>query len=92
MLLYAAGPSAARRGRPVAWSRLAAGQSVPIQPVPDRIAVDPKLAGNLGESPDLPGHAVDEVRPEAGKAELLCTDGELLVGGAAALTGAADLR
>ncbi len=38
------------------------------------------------------GHALNQIGPQAGEAELASSQAETLVGGAAALTGAADLR
>jgi hypothetical protein len=62
---------------------------VALQPVPDGVPVDAQLAGDLGERPRLLGDAVSQVRLEAGEAELDGPLGKVLVGGAAALAGAA---
>ena len=68
------------------------GWPIAVQPICDRVLVDAKFAGDLRKWPGLPGHAVAQICLEVGEAELGGALGEALVGGAAALTGAADLR
>src|SRR6266498_1143688 len=69
---------------------LGAAQPVAVQPVADGVLVDAQLAGDLGERPPLPGHAVSQIGVQAGEAELGCAGGQVLVGGAAALVGGAQ--
>ena len=81
---------------PASVSRLACGlpgaaHPVVVQPVPDSVPVDSQLAGDLGEQPPLLDHAVNQIGPQTGEAEIRDALGELLVGGPAALAGAADL-
>jgi hypothetical protein len=75
-----------------ARSRPAAAQPEGVQPVADGVAVHTQLAGDLDQCPRPLGHAVSQIRPEISKAELAGASGEALVGGAAALACAADLR
>ena len=88
--LHAIGRDPARVGGS-ASGLFGAAQPMAVQPVPDRIPVHADLVGDLGEWPRLPGHAVIKVGVQANKAELGGSQGEVLVGGPAALAGAADL-
>jgi hypothetical protein len=81
----------ARIGR-LACGLLGAAQPVAVQPIPDRIPVHTQLAGDLDERPRPFDHAVGQIRREISEAELAGALGQTLVGGAAALTGATDLR
>ena len=60
-----------------------AAQPAAVQPVPDGLRIGAQLAGDLGERPRLPGHAVGEVGLQAGEAEPGGLLGEVLVDEAA---------
>jgi hypothetical protein len=52
--------------------------------------VDLQFVDDLDERPLLLDHAVEQIRVQAGKAKLRGLPGQLLVGAAAALAGAAE--
>jgi hypothetical protein len=54
--------------------------------------VDLQFVGDLSEHLGPLGHAVGQIRPEVGEAELPRALGQATVNVPAALTGAADLR
>jgi hypothetical protein len=71
------------------WSAGAA-QPVAVQPILDRAPVHLQLPSDLRKRPCPPAHPVCQIGLQARKAELRGTDREALIGGAAALAGAAD--
>jgi hypothetical protein len=84
--------SAPGEGGRLACGLAGAAEAMALQSIPDGVLMDAQLVSHLNERPRALGHAIGQVCPKVSEAELGGALGEALVGGAAALAGAADLR